>query len=109
MTLLWTVVMQHRDPKRLHAFSLCIISYACVWRIRGNAKARDISCASSKLVVACTGKACHDQCISVQHNGVQADLVTRADADAATGLAHRCCIGGECNTGDKWAPLAPHD
>ena len=32
-----------------------------------------------------------------------------AAAAAAAGLAHRCCISGERNTGDKWAPLAPHD
>ena len=50
--------------------------------------------------------------IHVAHNGVQADLVTRADAAAAAaaaGLAHRCCISGERDTGDKWASLAPHD
>ena len=49
--------------------------------------------------------------LHVTHNGVQAALVTRADVAAAAtaGLAYRCCISGERNTGDKWEPLAPHD
>ena len=49
--------------------------------------------------------------LHVTHNGDQADLVTRAAdaAAAAAGLAHRCCISGERDTGDKWASLAPHD
>lgn len=52
-----------------------------------------------------------DTCtLHVTHNGVQAALVTKAAAAAdAAGLALRCCVSGERNTGDKWAPLAPHD
>lgn len=61
---------------------------------------------------ACFGKAHHDHRASVQRKCVQADLETRVDAAtaaAAAGLAHRCCISGECNPGYQWALLAPHD
>ena len=101
--------MHHQDSKRLRVLSLCILTYACVWSIRGSAEARDISSAASTMLGACFGKACVMINVPVQHKGVQADLVTRADAAAAAGLAHRCGFSGERDTGDKWAPLAPHD